>query len=56
MPPARRSKDELPSQARWFEVPGCGHLMAWDDPERVGATILEGVADAELRAQPGRAS
>jgi pimeloyl-ACP methyl ester carboxylesterase len=48
IPPARRSGDQLPPQADWFEVPGCGHLMAWDAPELVAATILEGVAGAEL--------
>jgi pimeloyl-ACP methyl ester carboxylesterase len=48
MPPARRSSDQLPPQADWFEVPGCGHLMAWDAPELVAAAILAGVAEAGL--------
>jgi pimeloyl-ACP methyl ester carboxylesterase len=41
MPPSRRSGDGLPAQARWLEVPGCGHVMAWDAPALVAATILE---------------
>jgi pimeloyl-ACP methyl ester carboxylesterase len=49
MPPSRRSSDELPPQARWIEVPGCGHVMAWDAPEVVARTILES-------AQPSRSA
>jgi pimeloyl-ACP methyl ester carboxylesterase len=41
MPPSRRSADQLPPHARWIEVPGCGHVMAWDAPGLVAATILE---------------
>ena len=48
MPPSRRSSDGLPSQTRWFEVPGCGHIMAWDAPEAVAATILEATAETDL--------
>jgi pimeloyl-ACP methyl ester carboxylesterase len=69
MPPSRRSSDQLPRQARWFEVPGCGHLMAWDAPDEVAETILEAVQPsrsterqasrpsaktAAMRATPGR--
>jgi pimeloyl-ACP methyl ester carboxylesterase len=42
MPPSRRAgEEELPPEARWIEVPGCGHVMAWDAPGLVAATILQ---------------
>jgi pimeloyl-ACP methyl ester carboxylesterase len=47
MPATRRSRDELPAQARWFELPGCGHVMAWDAPRLVASTVLEELAASE---------
>ena len=32
----------LPRHVRQVELPGCGHLPTWDDPERVSELILEG--------------
>lgn len=52
MPPSRRSRHGLPPQARWFEVPGCGHVMAWDAPGAVAETILEGNNDGGQGAVP----
>jgi pimeloyl-ACP methyl ester carboxylesterase len=54
MPPSNRLSDGLPPQTRWFEVPGCGHVMAWDAPERVAATILEGTAETKLAVYAAR--
>jgi pimeloyl-ACP methyl ester carboxylesterase len=54
IPPSKRSRDGLPPQTRWFEVPGCGHVMAWDDPERVAVTILEGTAETDLAVHAAR--
>jgi pimeloyl-ACP methyl ester carboxylesterase len=41
-----RFRDELPSHTRWLELPGCGHVPMWDDPDLVTVTILEGTAVA----------
>jgi len=41
--PARaRLRDELPGNAHFVTLPGCGHVAMWDDPELVATTILEG--------------
>jgi pimeloyl-ACP methyl ester carboxylesterase len=37
-----RHRDQLPSQTRWFELPGCGHVPTYDDPDLVAEVILEG--------------
>jgi pimeloyl-ACP methyl ester carboxylesterase len=37
-----RRLDELPASARVVELPGAGHLMAWDRPEAVADAILRG--------------
>jgi pimeloyl-ACP methyl ester carboxylesterase len=36
-----QSRDELPAQTRWLTLPGCGHVMTYDDPDLVAHTILE---------------
>lgn len=36
-----RLRDELPDQARWVDLPRCGHLAMWDAPDLVARTILE---------------
>jgi pimeloyl-ACP methyl ester carboxylesterase len=36
-----RRRDELPPHTRWLELPGCGHVPMWDDPELVTRAILE---------------
>lgn len=36
-----RLRDELPAHTRWIELPGCGHVPTWDDPDRVTEVILE---------------
>ncbi len=41
IPLRARSRDQLPAHARWFELPGCGHVMMYDDPERVARTIRD---------------
>ena len=42
-----RFRDELPDHTRWLELPGCGHVAIWDDPELVARTILEGTATSK---------
>lgn len=42
IPKRARLREELPLDARWVELPGCGHVPIWDDPPLVTATILEG--------------
>jgi pimeloyl-ACP methyl ester carboxylesterase len=41
IPAKARRRDELPPHARLVELPGCGHLPTWDDPELVARTILD---------------
>jgi pimeloyl-ACP methyl ester carboxylesterase len=47
MPPKRRSRDGLPAHAHWFEVPDCGHVMAWDEPKLVAGTVLRELAASQ---------
>jgi pimeloyl-ACP methyl ester carboxylesterase len=42
IPKSARCRDQLPPTTREVELPGCGHLMQWDEPELVARTILEG--------------
>lgn len=42
IPAKARRRDELPAGARVLELPNCGHLPMWDDPELVARTILSG--------------
>ena len=42
IPKAARRRDCLPPHTREIELPGCGHLMQWDEPQLVARTILEG--------------
>jgi pimeloyl-ACP methyl ester carboxylesterase len=32
----------LPQRVRQVELPGCGHVPTWDDPDRVARVVLEG--------------
>jgi pimeloyl-ACP methyl ester carboxylesterase len=41
IPAKARRRDELPAHTRFVELPGCGHLPTWDDPELVTHTILD---------------
>jgi pimeloyl-ACP methyl ester carboxylesterase len=41
-PRRARVRDELPAQTRWLDLPGCGHVPTWDDPDLITATILDG--------------
>ena len=34
----------LPAAVRQVELPGCGHVPTWDDPELVAQVILEGIS------------
>lgn len=43
-----RSPEELPPGTTWLELPECGHMVLWDDPELVLATIREAV----VRSRP----
>jgi pimeloyl-ACP methyl ester carboxylesterase len=43
-PRRARVRDELPKQTRWLDLPGCGHVPTWDDPDLVSKTILEGAS------------
>jgi pimeloyl-ACP methyl ester carboxylesterase len=45
-PRRARFRDELPDQTRWLDLPGCGHVPTWDDPDLVSTTILEGANPA----------
>jgi pimeloyl-ACP methyl ester carboxylesterase len=40
IPAKARRRDELPEHAGVVELPGCGHMAMWDDPDLVAATIL----------------
>jgi pimeloyl-ACP methyl ester carboxylesterase len=42
IPPSARGRDHLPPHTCEIELPGCGHLMQWDEPELVARVILEG--------------
>jgi pimeloyl-ACP methyl ester carboxylesterase len=42
IPKRARRRDHLPPHTREIELPACGHLMQWDDPELVARAILEG--------------
>ena len=42
IPAKGRRDDELPSHTRFVDLPGCGHIPMWDDPDLVARTILEG--------------
>jgi pimeloyl-ACP methyl ester carboxylesterase len=44
LPAKARLTDELPAEARKLNLPGCGHLPMWDDPELVARTILAGAS------------
>ena len=54
MPPKRRSRDGLPAHAHWFEVPDCGHVMAWDAPNLVAGTVLRELVASEDPEPAGR--
>jgi pimeloyl-ACP methyl ester carboxylesterase len=41
-PRRARVRDELPTQTRWLDLPRCGHVPTWDDPELITRTILAG--------------
>lgn len=43
IPRSARRRDLLPAHTRWLDLPGCGHVMMWDDPDQVAKTILDGV-------------
>jgi pimeloyl-ACP methyl ester carboxylesterase len=44
LPMKARLRDELPAHTRFVDLPGCGHVPMWDDPDLVVRTILEGTA------------
>ncbi len=39
-----RRLQRIPPGVRSIDLPGCGHLPTWDDPERVARVLLEGSA------------
>jgi pimeloyl-ACP methyl ester carboxylesterase len=41
LPGVARRRDELPDQARWVRLRGCGHLPMIDDPEATAALLLQ---------------
>ena len=41
VPRDARSLEQLPPHTREIELPRCGHVMSWDDPELVAQTILD---------------
>jgi pimeloyl-ACP methyl ester carboxylesterase len=42
LPGQARLRKELPSQTRWIELPGSGHVPTYDAPALVAGVILEG--------------
>lgn len=46
MTKASRRREELPPHAHWCELPGCGHVPMWDDPELVTEVILKTTGQA----------
>jgi pimeloyl-ACP methyl ester carboxylesterase len=34
----------LPKTVRQIELPDCGHVPTWDDPDLVARVVLEGTA------------
>jgi len=42
LPLLARRRAQVPKQARWLKLPGCGHLPMFDDPEAVAALLIEG--------------
>jgi pimeloyl-ACP methyl ester carboxylesterase len=42
IPAKARRRDELPEHAQIVDLPDCGHVPMWDDPELVARTILDG--------------
>jgi pimeloyl-ACP methyl ester carboxylesterase len=49
IPTTSRLRELLPAHTRWVELPSCGHVPMWDDPELVVRTILETI---ERSARP----
>jgi pimeloyl-ACP methyl ester carboxylesterase len=37
-------KGILPRKVKQLELPGCGHVPTWDDPDLVTRVVLEGTA------------
>jgi pimeloyl-ACP methyl ester carboxylesterase len=57
IPGQARRREELPPHTRWVELPGCGHVPTWDDPDLVARTILEGTAEVgDPGLEPGTSS
>jgi pimeloyl-ACP methyl ester carboxylesterase len=55
IPKDARQHDQLPAHTRVVELPGCGHVMTWDDPELVAQTILDGTKPTPpVSRRPGR--
>ncbi len=42
LPRSARRRDELPTNTRWFDLPGSGHMPMLDDPSAVARLLLEG--------------
>ena len=40
LPGVARHRDQLPDQARWVRLRGCGHVPMWDDPAAVADLLL----------------
>ncbi len=49
IPKSAQLRDELPPHAREVVLPGCGHVMTFDNPELVAQTILD-ATDVERQA------
>jgi pimeloyl-ACP methyl ester carboxylesterase len=41
LPVVARRRAQLPEQARWCKLSGCGHIPMFDDPEAVAALLVE---------------
>jgi pimeloyl-ACP methyl ester carboxylesterase len=57
IPRKARRREELPPQTRFVDLPGCGHVPMWDDPDLVARTILEGTTEVgDPGLEPGTSS
>lgn len=46
LPHLARHREALPVQTRWIELPGCGHVPMYDDPDQVVQVVLNGTDTA----------
>ena len=47
-----RRLDEVVPAARYLELPGVGHLVPWENPEKTASAMLEFFATSEVPSRP----